>query len=284
MNKKILLSLLMAFSLVFLASCGSGNNEEAATTTEEQAPAEESGEAKVVKIAVSPEPHAAIVEQVKDDLAAEGVTLEIVEFDDYVIPNTATADGEVDLNFFQHEPYFDDFVKENGIDNLVKIGAVHLEPMGVYSGKYKSLDELQDGDEVIIPNDATNGGRALLLLEKEGLIKLDDSNNLAATEANIVENNKNLKFTAMEAASIPSTYQEAGIAVINSNYALGVDLNPLEDSLAIEGTDSPYANIVVARIEDADKDEIKKVMVALNSDKVRKYIEDTYKGAILPAF
>lgn len=282
MKKKILLSLLMVFSVVFLAACGnSPENKETTNKTEETAPA---GEEKTVKIAVSPEPHAAIAEQVKEDLAKEGIKLEIVEFDDYVIPNTATADKEVDLNFFQHEPYFDNFVKENGIDNLVKIGSVHLEPIGVYSGKYKSLDELQDGDEVIIPNDATNGGRALLLLEKEGLIKLDDNTNLAVTEANIVENNKNLKFTAMEAASIPSTYQEAGIAVINSNYALGVNLNPLKDSLAIEGTDSPYANIVVARTEDAEKPEIKKVMEALNSEKVKKYIEDTYKGAILPVF
>ncbi|MGO4988437.1 MetQ/NlpA family ABC transporter substrate-binding protein [Gallicola sp. Sow4_E12] len=281
MKKKVLFSLLMALSVFFLASCGGTNNEQAATNTEQEAPA---GEAKTVKIAVSPEPHAAIVEQVKEDLAAEGITLEIVEFDDYVIPNTATSDKEVDLNFFQHEPYFDNFVKENNITNLVKIGAVHLEPIGVYSAKYKSLSEVQDGDEVIIPNDATNGGRALLLLEKEGLIKLDDNTNLAATEANIVENNKNLKFTAMEAASIPSTYQEAGLAVINSNYALGVNLNPLNDSLAIEATDSPYANIVVARTEDADKPEIKKVMEALNSEKVKKYIEDTYKGAILPVF
>ncbi len=282
MKKKILLSLLMVFSVVFLAACGNNTeNKETANKTEETAPA---GEEKTVKIAVSPEPHAAIVEQVKEDLAKEGITLEIVEFDDYVIPNTATADKEVDLNFFQHEPYFDNFVKENGIDNLVKIGAVHLEPIGIYSSKYKSLEELQDGDEVIIPNDATNGGRALLLLEKEGLIKLDDNTNLAATEANIVENKKNLKFTAMEAASIPSTYQEAGIAVINSNYALGVNLNPLNDSLAIEDTKSPYANIVVARTEDAEKPEIKKVMEALNSEKVKKYIEDTYKGAILPVF
>ena len=282
MKKKILLSLLMVFSVVFLAACGNNTeNKETANKTEETAPA---GEEKTVKIAVSPEPHAAIVEQVKEDLAKEGITLEIVEFDDYVIPNTATADKEVDLNFFQHEPYFDNFVKENGIDNLVKIGAVHLEPIGIYSSKYKSLEELQDGDEVIIPNDATNGGRALLLLEKEGLIKLDDNTNLAATEANIVENKKNLKFTAMEEASIPSTYQEAGIAVINSNYALGVNLNPLNDSLAIEDTKSPYANIVVARTEDAEKPEIKKVMEALNSEKVKKYIEDTYKGAILPVF
>ena len=281
MKKKVLFSLLMALSVFFLASCGGTNNEQAATNTEQEAPA---GETKTVKIAVSPEPHAAIVEQVKEDLAAEGITLEIVEFDDYVIPNTATSDKEVDLNFFQHEPYFDNFVKENNITNLVKIGAVHLEPIGVYSAKYKSLSEVQDGDEVIIPNDATNGGRALLLLEKEGLIKLDDNTNLAATEANIVENNKNLKFTAMEAASIPSTYQEAGLAVINSNYALGVNLNPLNDSLAIEATDSPYANIVVTRTEDADKPEIKKVMEALNSEKVKKYIEDTYKGAILPVF
>lgn len=282
MKKKILLSLLMVFSVVFLAACGNNTeNKETANKTEETAPA---GEEKTVKIAVSPEPHAAIVEQVKEDLLKEGITLEIVEFDDYVIPNTATADKEVDLNFFQHEPYFDNFVKENGIDNLVKIGAVHLEPIGIYSSKYKSLEELQDGDEVIIPNDATNGGRALLLLEKEGLIKLDDNTNLAATEANIVENKKNLKFTAMEAASIPSTYQEAGIAVINSNYALGVNLNPLNDSLAIEDTKSPYANIVVARTEDAEKPEIKKVMEALNSEKVKKYIEDTYKGAILPVF
>ena len=290
MKKRTLLSIFLGLALVFLAACGGGetSQEETApaetTETETTETTEEPTGNTVVKIAVSPEPHAVIAELVKEDLAAEGIDLEIMEFDDYVIPNQVTSSGEVDLNFFQHEPYFNNFVEENGIDNLQMIGAVHLEPMGVYSANYESKEEIQDGDEVIIPNDATNGGRALLILEKEGLIELDDSENLAATEENIVENPKNLKFTAMEAASIPSTYQDAGLAVINSNYALEVDLNPLTDSLAIESTESPYANIVVARTEDAEKPEIKKVMEAFNSDKVKTYIEETYEGAIIPAF
>lgn len=279
--KKIITGLLLAFALVFLAACSPGNNS---TETTKETTEQGSGQEVTLKIGVSPEPHAAIVEQVQEDLKAEGVNLEIVEFDDYVIPNKATSDGEIDLNFFQHEPYFDNFVKENNITNLKSIGTIHLEPIGIYSAKYKSLDELKDGDEVIIPNDATNGGRALLLLEKQALIKLDDNTNLAVTEANITENPKNLKFTAMEAASIPSTYAEAGMAIINSNYAIGAGLNPLTDSLAIEESNSPYANIVVVRTEDAEKPEIKKVMEALQSEKVKSFIEEKYKGAIIPSF
>lgn len=274
MKKKILL-VVLALALV-LTSCAKkeGKKEDGQKT---------SAENKKVVIGVSPAPHKEIAEKAKEILAKEGIDLEIKEFDDYVTPNTSLQEKDIDLNFYQHVPYLENFNKERGT-KLVSLGAVHLEPMGIYSKKYKSLDELKDGDEVIIPNDATNGARALKLLEDNKVIKLKANAGLEATEKDIAENPKNLKFTAVEAATIPRAYEDAAIAVINSNFALEAKLSPKKDAIAIEKSEgNPFANIIVAREEDKDNETYKKVLQAFESDEVRKYIEEKFDGEIIPA-
>ncbi len=240
-------------------------------------------ENKVVKIGVSPAPHGEIVKQVQEDLAKEGITLEIVEYTDYIVPNMALDQGDIDLNYFQHIPYLEAFTKENNLE-LESLGNVHIEPMAVYSKDFKSLDEIPEGSEIYFPNDATNGGRALLLLEKNGLIKLAPNVGLEANESDILENPKGLKFTPLEAAIIPTVYTDAAAAVINGNYAIEHGLNPVEDSIAIEDADSPYVNVIAVRKGETDKEEYKKVLAAIQSDKVKKFIEETYKGAVIPAY
>ena len=275
MKKKILL-VVLALALV-LTSCAKkeGKKEDGQSTT--------NTENKKVVIGVSPAPHKEIAEKAKEILAKEGIELEIKEFDDYVTPNTSLQEKDIDLNFYQHIPYLDNFNKERGT-KLVSLGAVHLEPMGIYSKKYKSLDELKDGDEVIIPNDATNGARALKLLEDNKVIKLKENAGLEATEKDIAENPKNLKFTAVEAATIPRAYEDAAIAVINSNFALEAKLSPKKDAIAIEKSEgNPFANIIAAREEDKDNETYKKVLQAFESDEVRKYIEEKFDGEIIPA-
>ena len=275
MKKKILL-VVLALALV-LTSCAKkeGKKEDGQSTT--------NTENKKVVIGVSPAPHKEIAEKAKEILAKEGIELEIKEFDDYVTPNTSLQEKDIDLNFYQHIPYLDNFNKERGT-KIVSLGAVHLEPMGIYSKKYKSLDELKDGDEVIIPNDATNGARALKILEDNKVIKLKENAGLEATEKDIAENPKNLKFTAVEAATIPRAYEDAAIAVINSNFALEAKLSPKKDAIAIEKSEgNPFANIIAAREEDKDNETYKKVLEAFQSDEVRKYIEEKFDGEIIPA-
>lgn len=244
----------------------------------------DAGSNNVIRIGVSPVPHKELVELIVEDLKEEGIELEIIEFDDYVKPNLALAEKELDANFFQHEPYMNNFKEENNID-IVSIGTVHVEPMGLYSNKYKSIDELPDGSEIAIPNDPTNEGRALLLLEKHGLIKLNpDAGILATAENDIVENPKNLKFNSLEAAYLPRVLDEVDGAIINGNYALEAGLVPTEDSLVLEGKDSPYANIVAVRAGEEKEEKYVKLLEALQSEKVRKYIEENYGGGVIPAF
>ena len=236
-----------------------------------------------LSVAATPVPHAEILEFVKPALAKEGVNLKVKVFTDYVQPNVQVAEKRLDANFFQHQPYLDEFNKFKGTD-LVSVAAVHLEPLGAYSSKYKKLDELKDGATVVIPNDATNGGRALLLLDKAGLIKLKDSKNILSTPKDIVENKKNLKFRELEAATIPRVLTQVDLALINTNYALEAKLNPEKDALVIEGSDSPYVNILVARPDDKDSEDMKKLVAALHTPEVKAFILEKYKGAILPAF
>lgn len=237
----------------------------------------------VVKIAASPVPHAEILNVIKPILAKEGVDLQIVEFTDYVKPNLATAEKEVDANFFQHKPYLDEFISERGL-KLISIASIHIEPMGVYSKKSKNLDGLQPGSTVAIPNDPSNCGRALLILEKAGLIKLKEGVGINATIRDITENPKNLKITEIEAPQLPRSLDDVTIAVINTNYALEAKLNPTKDALFIESKESPYANILVVREGDENRPEIKKVVTALTSPEVKKFIEEKYKGEIMPTF
>ena len=236
-----------------------------------------------LSVAASPVPHAEILEFVKPALAKEGVNLKVKVFTDYIQPNVQVAEKRLDANFFQHQPYLNEFNKAKGT-NLVSVAAVHLEPLGAYSSKYKKLDEIKDASTVVIPNDATNGGRALLLLDKAGLIKLKDSTNILSTVKDITSNPKNLKFRELEAATIPRVLTQVDLALINTNYALEAKLNPEKDALVIEGSDSPYVNILVARPDDKDSADMQKLVAALHSPEVKAFILEKYKGAIVPAF
>ncbi|MCK9257544.1 MAG: MetQ/NlpA family ABC transporter substrate-binding protein [Sulfurospirillaceae bacterium] len=236
---------------------------------------------ELITVGATPVPHAQILEFVKPILAKEGYELKIQEFNDYVIPNMATQDGEVDANFFQHMPYLEEFNK-NHKTNLVKTVSVHLEPMGVYSSSIKSLDELKEKSKVSVPNDPTNENRALEVLESNGLIKLNDT--ALKTPLDIVENPKKLRFIEIEAAQLPRTLNDVSIAVINTNFALSAGLNPTNDALAMESIDSPYANILVVKAGNEKNPKIVALGKALNSPEVKEYILKAFKGEIIPAF
>ena len=236
-----------------------------------------------LSVAATPVPHAEILEFVKPALAKEGVNLKVKVFTDYIQPNVQVAEKRLDANFFQHQPYLDEFNKAKGT-HLINVAAVHLEPLGAYSSKYKKLDEIKDGSTVVIPNDATNGGRALLLLDKAGLITLKDKTNILSTPKDITANPKNLKFRELEAATIPRVLTQVDLALINTNYALEAKLNPETDALVIEGSDSPYVNILVARPDDKDSADMQKLVAALHTPEVKAFILEKYKGAIVPAF
>ena len=239
--------------------------------------------AETLSIAATAVPHAEILEFVKPTLAKEGVDLKVKVFTDYIQPNVQVAEKRLDANFFQHQPYLDEFNKGKGT-NLVSIAGVHLEPLGAYSSKYKKLDEIPSGANVVIPNDATNGGRALLLLQKAGLITLKDKANILSTPKDIAENPKNLKIRELEAATLPRVLTQVDLALINTNYAIEAKLNPKADALFIEGDDSPYVNILVARPDNKDSDALKKLVGALHSPEVKQFINEKYKGAVVPAF
>ena len=238
---------------------------------------------ETLTVAATPVPHAEILEFVKPALAKEGVDLKVKVFTDYIQPNVQVAEKRLDANFFQHQPYLDEFNKAKGT-NLVAVAGVHIEPLGAYSSKYKALTELPGGANVVIPNDATNGGRALLLLAKAGLIKLKEPNNILSTVKDITENAKDLKIRELEAATIPRVLTQVDLALINTNYALEAKLDPSKDALVIEGSDSPYVNILVARPDDKDSEAMKKLVAALHSPEVKAFILEKYKGAVLPAF
>lgn len=242
-----------------------------------------SAQADTLTVAATPVPHAEILNVVKPLLAKEGVELKVKEFTDYIQPNVQVAEKRLDANFFQHQPYLDEFNKAKGTD-LVSVTGVHIEPLGVYSTKIKKLDELPSGATVVIPNDATNGGRALLLLDKAGVIKLKDNTNILSTVKDVAENPKNIKFRELEAATIPRVLTQVDAALINTNYALEAKLNPEKDALAIEGSDSPYVNILVARPDNKDSEDMKKLAAALHSPEVKQFITEKYKGAVVPAF
>ena len=242
------------------------------------------GDKKIVlKVGATPVPHAEILNCIKPALAKEGVDLQVVEFTDYVKPNLSLNDKELDANFFQHKPYLDKFASERKLA-LVSVGAVHIEPMGVYSKKVKDIKAVPNGARIGIPNDPTNGGRALAILAKAGLLKLKDGVGVMATVSDITANPKNLKIVEAEAAMLPRALEDVDLAVINSNFAMEAKLNPTKDAIYIEAKDSPYANIVAVRKGDENRPEIKKLMKALTSADVKKFIGEKYKGAIVPAF
>ncbi len=245
-----------------------------------------------LKIGVSPVPHAEIVAVVKDALAEQGINLEIIEFTDYVLPNTALEDGSLDANFFQHQPYLDDFNKTRLAENsnwteLVPLVFIHFEPLAVYGGKTASLDELPDGAKIAVPNDTTNEARALLLLEANGLIKLAEGKGLEATAKDIVENPKNLEIVELEAAQVARALADVDFAVINGNYALEAGLTA-DDILAQEAPDSEaavkYANLVAVRKGDEELPQFVALADALKTDEVKTFIEETYQGSVVPVF
>ena len=223
------------------------------------------------------------MEQVVPVAKEKGLNIEVVEFTDYVMPNQALADGDLNANSFQHQPYLDQMIADRGLD-LVTIAKTITTPMGVYAAKLKSLDELPEGGKVAIPNDPTNGGRALLLLADKGVIKLKDDVGLTPTPLDVTENPKKLEFLELEAAQLPRSLADTDIAVINTNYAIEADLDPMTDSIAMENADSPYANIIVVRKEDENADWAKQLVEAYHDPAIKKFIEEKYKGAVIPAF
>nr|WP_317359054.1 MetQ/NlpA family ABC transporter substrate-binding protein [uncultured Tyzzerella sp.] len=275
--KKFLTTSLLAISLLGLTACGSSQESDKANTT-----GQEQTE-KTITVGATSVPHAEILNEVVDNLAEEGITLEVKEFSEYTVLNPSLASGEIDANFFQHTSYLNDYVEETG-EKLVSVGAVHTEPMGMYSKALRSLDDILDGDKIALPNDPTNGARALLLLESNGLIKLKEGVGDKATIFDIEENPKNLELIEMDAAALPRALDDVNMAIINTNYALQADLNPVQDAIIIEGSDSPFANILVVREGDENKPEIQALYEALTSDEIKTFIEEKYEGAIIPAF
>jgi D-methionine transport system substrate-binding protein len=234
-------------------------------------------------VAASPVPHAEILELIKPQLAKEGVDLDVKVFTDYVQPNLQVSQKQLDANYFQHQPYLDTFNANRGT-NLVSVKGVHVEPFGAYSSKINNLTELPQGATVAIPNDATNGGRALLLLQKAGVITLKPDSGILATPKDIADNPKNIKVRELEAATLPRVLDQVDLALINTNYALEAKLDPSKDALVIEGRDSPYVNYLVTRPDNRDSDAIKKLSAALTSPEVKAFIEKKYSGAVVPAF
>ena len=283
--KKKLLALLLGLTLCLsLAACGgSADDSGAADDGAATEAGSDAAETVTLTVAASPTPHAEILNQCVPILAEQGIELVVNEYSDYVVPNTAVEDGDEDANYFQHLPYLEEFNETRGT-HLVSVAGVHIEPMGIYAGRVSSLEDLPDSAVIAVPNDATNEGRALLLLEAQGLITLDDSSNLTATPNNIVDNPKNLEFQELEAATIPSVLADVDLAVINSNYALGAGLNPTTDALAIEASDSPYVNVLVVKEGNENNEAIQALVDALHSDTIRDYITETFDGAVVPAF
>lgn len=273
MKKNIFIAILALLILSFVFT-GCAPKQEVAASTDEKT---------TLKVGATPVPHAEILQLIQPKLEAEGIQLKIVEFTDYVSPNLALSSKEIDANFFQHAPYMESFAKERGID-LISAGKVHVEPLGLYSKKITSLEELQDGATITIPNDPTNGGRALILLDHEGIIQLKDDAGLEATEKDIASNPKNLVFKPIEAAQLPRTLEDVDASIINTNYALEGNLDPQKDAIIMEGSESPYANILTIRPEDKDSEAIQKLVAALQSQEVKDFLKEKYKGAVVPAF
>ena len=268
--KRILVGLLAIASLVLLlAGCGK----------EEAKPAADAP----IKVGVTAGPHAQVMEFVKGEAAKQGLNIEIVEFSDYIQPNIALDQKELNVNSFQHQPFLDNTVKDKGL-KIQSIGKTILLPMAIYSNKYKDLKDIPNGATVAIPNDPTNGGRALLLLQQAGLITLKDGGNVKSSVADITSNPKNIDIRELEAAQIARSLNDVDVAAVNTNYAIPAGLNPQKDAVVVESTDSPYANVIAVRTEDVNNETYQKLLKIYQSEPVRKFIQEEFKGSIIPAF
>ena len=291
MKKLASLLLSAALTVGLLAGCGGGSADtpapETTTPAESSAPAETTSlEGTTLKVGATPAPHAEILEVVKDLLAEQGITLEIVEFNDYIQPNLAVEDGSLDANYFQHITYMNEFNVSDST-HLVSAAAIHYEPFGLYAGKTASLDELADGAQIAVPNDTTNEARALLLLQQEGLITLKEGAGITATKADIAENPKNLEIVELEASQIPSRLADVDLAVINGNYAIDAGLS-VADALAVESAEgeaaTAYANVLAVKEGRETDPAILALVDALKSDEVKTFIDETYDGAVVTVF
>ena len=268
-----------------LTACGGGSGSgNAATTVAASGSASTVG--GTITVGASPSPHAEILKAVEGEIKAAGYELKVVEYNDYVQPNVALSEGDLDANYFQHKPYLDNYNQENGTD-LVSAGAIHFEPMGLYAGKSSDINNVPDGAKIAVPSDATNEARALLLLEKAGVLKLKDGAGLEATKNDIAENPHKVELVEVEAASVPRTLQDSDFGVINGNYALSAGLDTTA-TLASEDASSEaaktYANIVAVRNGDESNEKATALIKALTSDAAKKFIEDQYKGSVIPVF
>lgn len=275
LRKLFAAALVGALSVSMLAGCGSSNGDSK----------KDSAENKTIKVAASATPHAEILEYAKTALKEKGYDLEVTIFDDYVKPNEVVESGEFDANYFQHEPYLNSFNEEKGT-HLVIAGKIHYEPFGIYPGTKKSLDDIADGDTIAVPNDTTNEARALLLLQDNGIIKLKDGAGINATVNDIEENPHNIEIVELEAAQVARVVDETSFVVLNGNYALQAGFSVSKDALAYETSDSEaaktYVNVIAVKEGNDNNEAIKALVDVLKSDDVKKYINDTYDGAVLP--
>jgi len=262
--------LTLAAAAMMLAACGQGGNKAA------------SGADAPLLVGATAVPHAEILEHIKPLLAAEGVNIEIKVFNDYVQPNTQLAERRLDVNYFQTKPYLDEFNASRGSD-LVTVAGVHVEPLGAYSRRFRSLADLPDGAQVAVPNDASSIGRALILLQKAGLVRLKDPANPLQSLRDIADNPKNLRFRELESATLPRVLDQVDMAIINTNYALDAGLKPKTDALTLEGADSPYVNYLVARPDNREDPRIVALAAMLRSQAVKDFIAQKYDGAVIPA-
>ena len=279
LTKLLSLSLASIVTAGALVGCGSSANSDKADNGSGA-----SGDLEVIKVAASATPHAEILEQAKSALAEQGYDLQIQIFDDYVQPNEVVESGDFDANYFQHVPYLDSFNEEHGT-HLVDAGDIHYEPFGIYPGTKSSLDDLADGDVIAIPNDTTNEARALLLLQDNGLLTLKDGVGLEATVNDITDNPLNLQFQELEAAQVARVVNEVAFVVLNGNYALEAGYSVAKDSVAYESTDSvaaeTYVNIIAVKEGNENDPKIQALVSVLKSDDIKKFIEDTYDGAVV---
>ncbi|WP_138206521.1 MetQ/NlpA family ABC transporter substrate-binding protein [Haloimpatiens lingqiaonensis] len=274
MKKKICALLGVLFLSTAIIGCG-GKTEGVKSSSAD------GKDKKEIIVGASPVPHREILEKAGELIKKQGYTLKIVEFTDYQTPNIALAEGQLDANFFQHVPFLNKTVEEKKLD-LDYTVKVHIEPMGVYSNKLKDIKEIKDGAEIAVPNDPTNGSRALKVLQSAGLIKVKDGE--VISKLDITENKKNLKITEVDAPQLPRILSDVDAAVINTNFAIEAKLNPTKDALLLEDKDSPYANIIAVKKEDKNKEYIKVLSKVLTSPEIKKFIEEKYNGSIVPAF